>query len=157
VKSPKTRLLLIHPAKPSPWSVTCTQTGMPTQTPAGLFIEDRSKVTAALAAQLAGNRYVGQFRTVSASELRAMTDRILDYYNKWAAGDEWELAACLDFVENVCFALSIPLAETAYGLYVIRDGISAILNQCAENESSETIRQVNSFFELLVRDLLRRY
>jgi hypothetical protein len=130
---------------------------MPTQTPAGLFIEDRSKVTAALAAQLAGNRYVGQFRTVSASELRAMIDRLLDYYDKWAVGDERELAACLDFIENVCFVLSIPLAETAYGLHVLRDGISAILNQGAENESSETIRQVNSFFDLLVRHLLRRY
>jgi len=128
---------------------------VPTQTTAGLFIEDRSAISAALAAQLAGNRYVGQFRAVSLSELRAMIDRILDYYSSWAAGDERELTACLDFVENICFALSIPLAETAYGLYVLRDGVTALLS--SDGKNSETIRRVNSFFETLVRDLLRRY
>lgn len=130
---------------------------MPTQTPTGLFIESRSKTTAALALQLAGNRYVGHFRTVSLSELRAMIDRILDYCGKWATGDEHELATCLDFVENICFALSIPLAETAYALYVLRDGILSILSSGAEHEKSETIPQVNRFFEALVRDLLHRY
>jgi hypothetical protein len=130
---------------------------VPTQTHTGLFIQDRSTISAALAAQLAGNRYVGQFRTVSASELRAMIDRILDYYGHWADGDERELTACLDFVENICFALSIPLVETAYGLYVLRDGVSALLSSGAGGENSETIRKVNSFFEALVRDLLRRY
>jgi hypothetical protein len=104
-----------------------------------------------------GNRYVGQLRTVSPFELRAMIDRILDHFGKWTSGDERELATCLDFVENICFALSIPLAETAYGLYVLRDGISAILLSGGDDENGETIRKVNSFFEALVRDLLRRY
>jgi hypothetical protein len=58
-------------------------------------------------------------------------------------------------VENICFALSIPLAETAYGLYVLRDGVTALLS--SDGKNSETIRRVNSFFETLVRDLLRRY
>ena len=77
---------------------------------------------------------------------------------RWAGGDDRELTACLDFLENICFAFSIPLAETAYALYVLRDGISAILSSGQENrEDTETIRQVNRFFEGLVRDLLRRY
>jgi hypothetical protein len=130
---------------------------VPTQAPTGLFIENRSRATAALAVQLAGNRYVGQLGTVSSFELRAMIDRILDYYDKWVAGNQHELTACLDFVENICFALSIPLAETAYGLFVLRDGISAMLATGAENEPIETVRKVNSFFEALVHDLLSRY
>ena len=129
---------------------------MLTQTPAGLFIENRAKADAALAEQLARNQYVGRFRTVSAFELRAMVDRILDYYVKWSGGDEHELEACLDFLENICFTLSIPLAETAYALYVLRDGVAAMISSGVEDEKSETIRQVNRFFEALVRDLLRR-
>ena len=99
---------------------------------------------------------------MSAFELRAVVDRILQHYGKWSGGDEYELVACVDFLENICFASSIPIAEAAYGLYVLRDGILAILCPAAENEKSETIRlvnkfQVNKFFEALVRDLRRRY
>jgi hypothetical protein len=67
------------------------------------------------------------------------------------------LAVCLDFLENICLALSIPLAEAAYALYVVRDGIVAMISSGTENEESGTIPQVNRFFEALVRDLLRRY
>jgi len=140
-----------------PWSASCTHISMLTQTPTGLLVENRAKVTATLAEQLLRNRYVGQFRTLGPFELRAMIDRILDYYGKWSGGDLRELAACLDFLENICFAMSIPLAETAYALYVLRDGIQDIFTPGTKNANSETIEQVNKFFEALVRDLLRRY
>ena len=130
---------------------------MLTQTPTGLFAANLASVAAPLAEQLAQNRYVGQLRTVSTFELSAMIDRILDHYSRWSAGDESELTACLDFLENICFALSIPLAEAAYALYVLRDGISASPAFAVENEKKETTRQVNTFFEALVRGLLRRY
>ena len=130
---------------------------MLTQAPVGLFVENRAIAAATLAEQLARNRYLRHFRTVSASELRAMVDRILDRYVKWSGGDEYELVACLDILQNICFALSIPLAEAAYALYVLRDGILSILSSGAEHEKSETIPQVNRFFEALVRDLLRKY
>ena len=138
------------------WSQSCTDIPVPTQTPTGLFIENRAETTATLAAQLSRNRYVGQLRTISASELRAMIDRILDYYGEWSAGNGRGLESCIDFLENVCFALSIPLAETAYALYVLRDGISDLL-AAGEHENREQGRDVNCFFEALVRDLLRRY
>jgi len=86
---------------------------MLTQTPVGSFVENRAIAAATLAEQLARNRYLRHFRTVSASELRAMIDRILDHYVKWSGGDEYELVACLDILQNICFALSIPLAEVA--------------------------------------------
>jgi len=128
-----------------------------TQTRTGLFSENRAKVAANLAEQLVRNKYVGQFRAVGPFELRAMIDRILDHYDKWSEGDQRQLASCLDFIEKICFALSIPLAETAYALYVLRDGIQAGLSSDMENDNAEAIRQVNSFFEGLFRGLLRRY
>jgi hypothetical protein len=94
---------------------------------------------------------------VSLSELTALIDRILDHYDKWLEGGPRELAPCLDFLENSCFALTIPLAETAYALYVLRDGIAEVLAAGSEADHGETVRQVNGFFEGLVRDLLRRY
>ena len=86
-----------------------------------------------------------------------MIDRILDYFAMWSAGDEPQLSGCLDFIENLCFALMIPLAEAAYALYVLRDGIAATLSAESHDDNTETIQQLNRFFDVLVRDLLRRY
>src|SRR5271157_1571864 len=99
---------------------------MTIQTPSGLLAEKRAEVTAALAQQLAQNRYVAHFGKMSESELRAMIDSILENYSEWSGGDEHELAACLDSLENMCFVLSVPIAEAAYALYVLRDGITAL-------------------------------
>lgn len=121
------------------------------------MIENRAETAAYLTEQLVKNRYVGRFRSVSAPESTAMIDRVLEHYDKWSRGNQHELTACLDFLENICLVLSIPLAETAYALYVLRDGIDALLCAEAEGQNGETMRQVNRFFEELVRELLRRY
>jgi hypothetical protein len=128
-----------------------------TQTPPGSFVENRVEAVATLAIQLAQNRYVGQLRTVSVFELEAMIDRILDHYSKWSNGEEHELAVCVDSLETICFALSVPIAEAAYALYVLRDGIVSSVQDGSQDEKTETIRQVDRFFDALVRDLLRRY
>ena len=129
---------------------------MPTQARSS-FVDNRAKVAAALAEQVAQNRYVGELRTVSTSELEAMIDRILDDYSNWSEGDEQRLKECLDYVQNICFSLTIPLAEAAYALYVLRDGIGAVLSAEVDNDNTEANRRLNRFFEVLVRDLLRRY
>ena len=128
-----------------------------TQISAPLFEEIRPEMAASLASQLARNRYVGRFGTVNRPELMGIIECILDHYSKWSEGEQGELAACLDFVENFCFALSIPLAETAYALYVLRDGIVSSLSDAHEANNSEAIRQVSIFFDRLVVELLRRY
>lgn len=128
-----------------------------TQIAAPIFAENRTQAVATLAEELIRNRYVGRFRTVGPLELSAIIDRVLDDYGNWSGGNERALAACLDFLEDICFALSIPLAETAYALYVLRDGIQALLSEGSQTENGDAIPQINSFFEGLVRDLLRRY
>jgi len=128
-----------------------------TQTPPGLFVENRVEAVTTLAMQLARNRYVGQLRTVSLFELEALIDRILDHYGEWSKGEEHELAVCVDSIENICFALSVPIAEAAYALYVLRDGIVSSVQGGSQDEKTETIQQVNRFFDALVRDMLRRY
>lgn len=155
---PQTRHFQVRPPDTyAGWTTSCKYINVLTQTPTELFVKNRAEAVAALAEQLARNRYVGQLRTVSTFELRAMIDGLLDHYGKWSGGEEYELAACLDYLENICLALSIPLVEAAYALYVLRDGIAAMISSGAESEKSETIRQMNRFFEALVRDLLRRY
>ena len=130
---------------------------MPSQTPTILFAENHVELAATLAEQLARNRYVGQLRTMSEPELKAVIDRILRHCRDWSEGREYELTACLDYLENICFVLSIALAEVAYALYVVRDAIVDILAADNQFESIEKIPQVKRFFERLVRDLLRRY
>ncbi len=86
-----------------------------------------------------------------------MMDRLLNHYAKWCEGEEQEENRCVQFLESTCFALSIPLVEAAYALYVVRDGIMEVLCAGEESGKSESIQQVTRFFDLLVRDLLRRY
>ena len=86
-----------------------------------------------------------------------MLDRLLVHYSKWCEGDEQEESRCVEFLENTCFALSIPIVEAAYAMYVVRDGITAYISSgddCGRNESTP---QVSQFFDVLVRDLLRKY
>lgn len=130
---------------------------MPIQTCPQIFLENHLDIAEALAHELARNQYVERFRAISMSELRAMLDRLLDHYANWCEGDEQEAVRCLDFLENTCFYHSIPLVEAAYALYVIRDGMMAAISRGQEAGKSESIQQVARFFELLVRDLLRRY
>lgn len=130
---------------------------MPTQTPGPIFAGAPAEVASLLAEQLRQNRHVGRFQTVSPSELAAMINRIVDYYCRWAGGDRERLGDCLDYIKNICFALSIPLAETAYALYLLRDGIVDQLPPDNEITKSDVSREVGRFFDRLVVDLLRRY
>lgn len=86
-----------------------------------------------------------------------MINRILDYYSRWVGGEKDQLGECLNYIESICFALSIPLAETAYALYLLRDGIAEGLSSGEQAGNSEVTREVGRFFDRLVVDLLRRY
>ena len=119
--------------------------------------EKRAKVTKALAGQLAQNRHLENLRKVGIPELAGMIDCLLDDYGKWSDGEEKALPACYERFENVCFALSIPLLEAAYALYVLRDGLLELASSGRVAMEDEARERVAKFFDLMVVELLRRY
>src|SRR5579864_7954540 len=84
---------------------------------------ERSGLTEVLAGDLAKNRYLDAFRRIAVPELVGIVERVLDAYTGWSRGSEDKLAACRDFLANLCFARSIAGVEAAYALYALRDGL----------------------------------
>jgi len=112
---------------------------------------------AILANQLARNRYLDKLRDVSFPELTGIVEHVMESFHRWDAGDIGELASCCNFISNACLALSIPLVEVAYALYVLRDGLVASLSSSGEHESGCSSRQASKFFDQLVLRLLCHY
>jgi len=107
-----------------------------------------TQLSDSLADQLMANRYLGRFREISVTEVSGIISRILDDHSAWAEGHPDKLLDCRDFLANVCLTLSIPVVETAYALYVLRDELLA---------QRGSPRDVSTFFERLVLELMRRY
>jgi len=116
---------------------------------------DHAPVADALANHLARNRYIGTFREISFPELTGIVDHVLKAYAAWNDGQERELTACRDFLSNVCYVMSIPITEAAYALYVVRDGLLAIISSGHDPEKHESSGQVAKFFDRLVVELMR--
>lgn len=110
----------------------------------------------ALASKLAQDRYLGKLREVDISELGGIVQHVLDDYKGWSAGRDERLAKCCDFMGNLCLALSVPIVEAAYALYVLRDGFLAILSSAPGSTEDSAVQNATRFFDLLVLRLLRR-
>ncbi len=112
---------------------------------------------ATLARQLARNGYLDKLRGVSLSELTGIVEQVMESFHRWDAGDTGEPGSCCNFISNACLALSIPLVEVAYALYVLRDGLVEVLSSSKENEAGRSCGQATKFFDQLVLRLLCHY
>ena len=115
-------------------------------------------LSGALAQQLIQNRYLDSLRNVGTLKITGVIDHVLEYYYSWAEGRREEnLAGCRDFLANTCAAMSIPVVETAYALYALRDGLQdsiAVESKARNNDAHENVAR---FFDLLVVQLMRGY
>ena len=120
-------------------------------------VESHPEVSAALASQLVRNRYLGRLRDVSLPDLTAIVDRVVKSFVQWSSDQSKGLVSCCNFIGNASCERSIPVVETAYALYVVRDGLLAILASGDSGARGEGCRKATTFFDLLVVRLLREY
>jgi hypothetical protein len=108
----------------------------------------------AIARRLRMSAFLKDFRQISAKELSGVIDHLVELYIRWTAGDQSQVAECSRYFANVCFRLSVPMVEAAYGLFLIRDELPATIS--AENEMGrgEPYPRLTEFFNLVILDLL---
>ena len=89
------------------------------------------------------------------NEFQGLAGYILASLGDYLEGSDAELEACLNFIGNTCFQVSIPLLETSYALYILEDKVTNLLGKNAADV--EVVARARKFFDFLVLELLRRY
>ena len=95
---------------------------------------------------------INDFRRIGERNQRLLVEAIARSLDLYLAGNEREIVKCCDALANRCFQLSVPLLETAYILYLLRDVMAA---EAVSNRATEA--RINKFFDALVLELLQRY
>jgi len=98
---------------------------------------------------------LGELRQTNAQELRGLVRSIVASLSDYLQGDEGEVMKCFAFVGDTCYHLSIPLLETVFALYRLRDLLGETI---AWDRGPEGVKvRANKFFDRLVFELLRSY
>ena len=101
------------------------------------------------------NSDLGALRQTDAQELRDVVQNIVTSLSDYLEGDEGEVLKCFDLVGATCVRLSIPLIETVYALYLLRDLVGESIALGGGPEGVKV--RANKFFDRLVFELLRTY
>lgn len=117
--------------------------------------EQREHLISSYIRQVLSDPHMDALRKISDSELQGLAAYIMTSLSDYLEGNEAEVMACFDFVGNTCFQLSIPLLETSYALYILRDHVANVF--AADKAPKEILDRANKFFDQLVLELLRRY
>ena len=113
-------------------------------------------IAEAIARQLLCHGYLEDFKQITSRELAGFTDRLMETYNCWTAGDQGQVAECSRYIANLSFRLSIPMVEAAYALFLIRDGLLATISSENEHEHENLDLRLTEFFNVVTLDLLAR-
>ena len=114
-----------------------------------LLDEQREHLVARFCRKVLKDPYFGVFGKIEKGELEDLIRSILTSLQRYLEGDDAEFDHCFEQVGNACFQLSIPLLETAFCLFILKDKVVELLGQ--ENDRAA------KFFDRLVLELLRTY
>jgi len=117
--------------------------------------EQREHLISNYTRQVLSDPHMEALQKISDSELQGLAGYIMTSLGDYLDGNEAEVMACFEFVGNTCFQLSIPLLETSYALYILRDHVARAF--AADKTSKGTVDRANKFFDRLVLELLRKY
>jgi hypothetical protein len=117
--------------------------------------EERDRLIARYLREILRDPQMEVLRKISDAELQGLAGYIVTSLSDYLDGDDEQVMACFDFIGNTCFQLSVPLLETAYALYILRDEVARVF--AADQAPAEQTERANKFFDRLVLELLRRY
>ena len=124
---------------------------------AALPDEQRDRLADSFSRKVLADPYVEVFHKIAKYELEDLIRSILIDLNHYLEGNDAAFDQCFEFVGNTCFQLSIPLLETAYCLFLLRDWVVELLPYGQEDGAGQEAHRAARFFDRLVLELLRRY
>jgi hypothetical protein len=121
-----------------------------------VLLEQQERLISNFVQRIVEGSDMGALRQTNAQELRGLVRNIVTSLSDYLEGDEGEVTKCFDLVGDTCFRLSIPLIETVYALYLLRDLIGEPIALDGGPEGVKKVR-ANKFFDRLVFEMLRHY
>ena len=119
--------------------------------------EQRERLVDSFSRKVLADPYIEIFQKIAKDELEDLIRSILISLNRHLEGDRAAFDRCFEFVGNTCFQLSVPLLETAYCLFLLRDWVVELLPCEQEADTGQEGHRAARFFDRLVLELLRRY
>lgn len=121
----------------------------------GALTEQRDILISRYVREILRDPQMDVLRKICEAELEGIAGYLVTSLIDYLEGDDTQVPSCFNFVGNTCFQLSVPLLETAYALYILRDQIALVF--ATDHAPAEVIDRANKFFDRLVLELLRRY
>ena len=119
--------------------------------------EQRERLVDRFSRKVLKDPYLEVFHKIGKGALEDLVRSILISLNRYLEGDDAAFERCFEFVGNSCFQLSVPLLETAYCLFLLRDRSVELLGSDRDRDTGQESERAAKFFDRLVLELLRRY
>jgi len=116
---------------------------------------DGKGLCSSLAHSIRLDRNLTRVHDLSDAELEQLNAEVLTHLGRWINGKEREVRPCTTSVSGFCAAHSVPQLESAYYLYLIREGVTEFLHHQDFDASGELESRANRFFDKLVCEVLR--
>ena len=116
---------------------------------------DGKGLSSSLAHSIRLDRNLNRVHDLSDAELEQLNAEVLTHLGRWINGKEREVRPCTTSVSGFCAAHSVPQLESAYYLYLIREGVTEFLHHQDFDASGELESRANRFFDKLVCEVLR--
>ena len=92
---------------------------------------------------------------LSDAELEQLNTAVLTHLGRWLNGKERDVSPCTSSVQGFCQAHSVPQLESAYYLYLIREGVTEFLHHQDFDHGGDLESRANRFFDKTVCEVLR--
>ncbi len=109
----------------------------------------------ALANSIRLDRNLSRIHDLNESELRELNVGVLTHLGLWINGKERDVKPCSAGVSEFCAAHSVPQLESAYYVYLVREGVTDFLHQQDFDGTGDLESRASKFFDKLVCEVLR--
>ena len=116
---------------------------------------DGKGLCSSLAHSIRLDRNLNRVHDLSDAELEQLNADVLTHLGRWINGKERDVVPCTTSVGGFCAAHSVPQLESAYYLFLIREGVTEFLRHQDFDHSGDLESRASKFFDKLVCEVLR--
>jgi len=112
-------------------------------------------LSSSLAQSIRLDRNLSRVHDLSDAELEELNSDVLMHLGRWINGKERDVKGCTTAVSGFCSQHAVPQLETAYYLYLIREGVTEFLHHQEFDTGGDLESRASKFFDKLVCEVLR--
>lgn len=116
---------------------------------------DGQGLGSALTTSIRLDRNLSRIHDLNESELGELNADVLTHLGRWINGKERDVKPCSTSVSQFCAAHSVPQLESAYYVYLVREGVTDFLRQQDFDGTGDLESRASKFFDKLVCEVLR--